>query len=106
MKFIIGKKLNMTQVWRDDKVIAGTRVQAGPCPIVQIKTKDKDGYGGVQLGFGEKREKNIKKPQKGHLSKLKVNNENVKVNLRYLREFRCDNKDLKVGDDIDVSTFV
>lgn len=109
MKFIIGKKLNMTQVWRDDKVIAGTRVQAGPCLIVQIKTKDKDGYGGVQLGFGEKKEKNIKKPQKGHLSKLKVNSptgeENAKVNLRYLREFRCDNKDLKVGDVIDASTF-
>ncbi len=105
MKFIIGKKLDMTQVWRDEKVVAVTKIQAGLCPIVQVKIKDKDGYNAVQLGFGEKKEKNIRKPQKGHLEKLKINNEKLKINLRYLREFKTGDKDLKVGDVIDVSTF-
>jgi len=105
MKFIIGKKLDMTQVWRDEKVVAVTKIQAGPCPIVQVKIKDKDGYNAVQLGFGEKKEKNIRKPQKGHLEKLKINNEKLKINLRYLREFKTGDKDLKVGDVIDVTTF-
>ncbi|MFH1661497.1 MAG: 50S ribosomal protein L3 [Candidatus Falkowbacteria bacterium] len=97
MKFIIGKKVNMTQVWKDGKVIAVTRVQAGPCTIVQIKNNEKDGYEAVQIGFGEKKEKNIKKPQKGHLKKL--------GNFRYLREFRVEAGELKVGDKIDVNTF-
>ncbi len=105
MKFIIGKKIEMTQVWRGDKVIAVTRLQAGPCPVVQVKNKEKDSYSAVQLGFGEKKEKNTKKPQKGHLNKLKVQNPNVKTNLKYLREFRSEARDLKIGDVIDVSTF-
>lgn len=105
MKFIIGKKLEMTQVWQGEKVVAVTRIQAGPCPIVQVKGLDKDGYSSVQLGFGEKKEKNIRKPQKGHLKKLKTENEKLKVNLRYLKEFRNNNIDLKVGDVIDVDTF-
>ena len=98
MKFIIGKKLDMTQVWQDEKVVAVTRIQAGPCPVVQVKNEDKDGYSAVQLGFGEKKEKNIRKPQKGHLGKLKIN-------LRYMREFKTGDKDLKIGDVIDVDTF-
>ena len=88
----------MTQVWQDEKVVAVTRIQAGPCPVVQVKNEDKDGYSAVQLGFGEKKEKNIRKPQKGHLGKLKIN-------LRYLREFKTGDKDLKIGDVIDVDTF-
>lgn len=99
MRFILGKKLDMTQVWLRDKVVAVTRVGAGPCAVVQLKNKDKDGYIAVQIGFGEKKKKNIKKPQLGHLKKLKIN-------LRYLREFRCDNAgDLEIGDIIDVNTF-
>ncbi|MDD5071393.1 MAG: 50S ribosomal protein L3, partial [Patescibacteria group bacterium] len=98
MKFIIGKKLDMTQVWQGEKVVAVTRIEAGPCLIAQVKNEDKDGYNAVQLGFGKRKEKNIKKPQKGHLKKLKIN-------LRYLKEFKTDDKDLKVGDMIDVSAF-
>ena len=100
MKFIIGKKLEMTQVWRDGNVVAVTKVQAGPCVVTQVKNNEKDGYLAVQIGFGEKKEKNIKKPQKGHLKKSKTNS-------RYLREFRTDvsEKNLKIGDKIDVSTF-
>lgn len=95
----------MTQVWQGEKVIAVTKVQAGPCPVVQVKTaKSKDGYSAVQLGFDERKEKNIKKPQVGHLKKAGVAAKNGKT-LRYLREFRDEVKDLKVGDIVDVSTF-
>lgn len=97
MKFILGKKLNMTQIWKDDKVIGVTMVQAGPCLITQIKNKQKDGYGAAQIGFINKKEKNIKKPQRGHLKNLE--------NFRYLREFRTEEKDLKKGDIINIDTF-
>ena len=105
MKFIIGKKLDMTQVWLRDKVTAVTRVQAGPCPVVQLKSEAKDGYAAVQLGFGQRKEKNIRKPQLGHVAKLKAQNSKLKTNLRYLREFRDEAKGLKIGDIVDVSTF-
>jgi len=106
MKFIIGKKLDMTQVWQGEKVIAATRVQAGPCPVVRIKTAEsKDGYSAVQLGYGERKEKNIKKPQIGHLKKAGIISKDGKNNLRYLREFRDEVKDLKIGDMVDVTTF-
>jgi len=107
MKFILGKKLDMTQVWQDGKMVGVTRVQAGPCTVVQVKTDKQDGYRSVQIGYGEKKEKNIKKPQVGHLKKLRIKNEELKINLRYLREFRISDakKDLKTGDVIDVSSF-
>lgn len=94
----------MTQVWRGEKVIAVTRVQAGPCPVVQLKTEAGDGYGAVQLGFGFRKEKNIKKPQTGHLKKTGMVPNDGK-NLRYLREFRCETENLKAGDVIAVDTF-
>jgi large subunit ribosomal protein L3 len=110
MKFIVGKKLDMTQVWKGDEAIAVTRVQAGPCVVTQVKDEKKDGYRAVQIGYGEKKEKNIAKPQLGHLKKAGVNS-------RYLREFkiaidtpngakeRQDEASLKVGDKVDVGTF-
>jgi large subunit ribosomal protein L3 len=109
MKFILGKKIDMTQVWRGDDAIAVTRVQAGPCVVAQVKDEKNDGYQAVQIGYGEKKEKNIRKPQLGHLKKLSTQsgeNKKSKTNLRYLREFRIDNVgDLKIGNMIDVSTF-
>ena len=99
MKFIIGTKLNMTQIWQsDDKVAGVTPIQAGPCTVVQVKTSGKDGYSAVQLGFGQRKAKNINKPQKGHMKGLD--------NFRCLREFRIEKEELKRGDKIDVSTFV
>jgi large subunit ribosomal protein L3 len=106
MKFILGKKLDMTQIWKDDEVIAVTRVQAGPCVITQVKDRKKDGYMAVQVGYGEKKEKNIKKPQRGHLNKLRVKNEECRVNFRYLKEFRIEEGvNLSIGDIIDASVF-
>jgi len=76
---IIGKKLGMTQIFREGgKVEAVTVVEAGPCSVVQIKTVAKEGYNAVQLGFGET--KRLKSPERGHLRGL--------GNFKYLREFR------------------
>ena len=94
---IIGRKLGMTQLFRDDgKMEAVTAVEAGPCTVIQVKTSDKDGYNAVQIGFGEA--KRLKSPELGHLKEL--------GKFRYLREFRVDDKETaKVGDKLDVSQF-
>lgn len=101
MKFLLGKKLEMTQIFKEDgTVVPVTKVQTGPCVVAQVKTEDKDGYKAVQFGYGTKKEKNINKPQKSHLKDL--------GDFRYLREMRIkDGSDinLKRGDKIDVNVF-
>ena len=94
---IIGKKLGMTQIFRDNgKVEAVTAIEAGPCAVVQIKTAAEDGYNALQIGFGQA--KRLSSPQRGHLKDL--------GQFRYLREFRTDNiEGVQVGDRIDVSLF-
>jgi len=96
MAFILGKKLKMSQIWKDDKAIPVTLVQAGPITITQIRTKEKDGYEAVQVGF-DSTKKRLNKPTKGHLKDL--------GNFRYLKEFKAGNSDLKIGDVLDVSQF-
>jgi len=99
MKFILGTKSGMTQVWKDDKVIAVTPVVAGPCVIAQVKTKAKDGYESVQLAFGNKKAKNINKPQLGHFKALGLTPAHV-------REFRFEAvSGLQAGDVISAGTF-
>jgi large subunit ribosomal protein L3 len=92
---IIGRKLGMTQIFRDDgRVEAVTALEAGPCSVVQIKTVAKEGYNAVQLGFGEA--ERLKSPQRGHLRGL--------GKFKYLREFRVDD----IGDievKVDASLF-
>lgn len=95
----------MTQIWQGEKLVGVTKVQAGPCPVVQLKNEKSDGYMAVQLGFGERKEKNINKPQLGHLKKAGMASKDGKKNLRYYREFRNEVKNLKVGDIVDVNTF-
>ena len=91
MKFILGKKIGMTQIFdRDGRIIPVTLIEAGPCQVVQVKTKEKDGYPAVQIGFEKIKDKKVKKPQKGK-------------GFRYLREFA--NGDLKIGHQINVSIF-
>lgn len=99
MKFIIGKKSEMTQIWKDGESVAVTKVIAGPCTVVQVKNEEKDGYKAIQIAYGERKEKNIKKPQKGHTKGL--------GNFQVLREFRseADVENVKRGDVVDVSTF-
>jgi len=94
---IIGKKLGMTQVFRENgKAEAVTAVEAGPCTVIQVKTAAKEGYNAAQLWFGEV--KRLKSPQRGHLKGL--------GQFKYLREFRVDDAQaIQVGDRVDVSLF-
>ncbi|MDR1016555.1 MAG: 50S ribosomal protein L3 [Coriobacteriales bacterium] len=97
-KTIIGKKIGMTQVWGEgDKLTPVTVIEAGPCPIVQIKTAEKDGYNALQIGFGAKKEKQVNKPTAGHFKASKVDP------TRILEEVRLDDvSDYKLGDQITV----
>jgi large subunit ribosomal protein L3 len=99
MKFIIGKKIGMTQVFSSSgEVVPVTRVKAGPCVIVQVKTKGKDNAQGVEIGFEEIKEYKINKPKAGHLKDLK--------SLRHLISFNTESTDnIARGDEITVETF-
>lgn len=100
MKFILGKKVEMSQIFRDGKVIPVTKVKAGPCSVTQIKTKENDGYQSAQIGYGYK--KKIKKPLLGHLKKSST----PKDNSHYLKEFLIDpEQEIKLGDEIKVDIF-
>ena len=72
-KAILATKVGMTQIFAEDGAfIPVTVLQAGPCPVVQVKTAEKDGYDAVQVGFGDIREKLVNKPMKGHFAKAKA----------------------------------
>lgn len=100
-KAIIGKKLGMTQIFSaDGKVIPVTVVEAGPCPVVQVKTKERDGYEAIKVGFEKVDEKYLNKPEAGLFKKLGI--EPCKV----LKEFRVDDvKNFNEKDVITVETF-
>jgi large subunit ribosomal protein L3 len=100
MKAILGLKDKMTQIFDENGVVYPvTVVKTGPITVVQIKTVEKDGYNAVQIGFGERKEKRISKPQLGHFKQM--------GNFRYLKEFRVSEipADIKVGDKLDLSMF-
>ncbi|MCX7983587.1 MAG: 50S ribosomal protein L3 [Bacteroidetes bacterium] len=101
MSGILGKKVGMTSLFDENgEAIPCTVIEAGPCYVTQVKTKEKDGYDAVQLGYDEVKERIVNKPLRGHFLKA-----GTKM-LKLLREFRCfRNKELKVGDKIDVSIF-
>jgi|SRR5690242_13721964 len=98
---IIGRKVGMTQVFNEKgDAVPATLIEAGPCPVVQVKTKDKDGYAAVQLGFGDKREKNLTKPVIGQYKKSGV------AARALLREFRVDDgAEYQAGQEIKVDQF-
>ena len=100
-KAIIGKKLGMSQIFTEDgKVIPVTVVEAGPCPVVQIKSKENDGYDAIQVGFGTVKETRVNKPQAGHFKKAGV------TAKRYLREFRfADCSKYTLGQELTCDTF-
>ena len=101
---IIGKKVGMTQVYAPDgRAIPVTVLQAGPCVVVQRKSKGKDGYSSVQLGLVEGRKvKRVTKPMQGHFAKTGQGLPPCKV----LREVRIDEGDgVKVGDKVSVDLF-
>ena len=98
---IIGRKVGMTQVFNEKgEAVPATLIEAGPCPIVQVKTKEKDGYTALQLGFGSKREKNLTKPVIGQYKKAGVQARAM------LREFLIDDVgEYKAGQEIKVDIF-
>ena len=100
-KAIIGKKLGMTQVFSaDGKVIPVTVVEAGPCPVVQLKTVEKDGYSAVKLGFDEVKEAVLNKPEAGQFKKAGV------ACQRVLKEFRFEDlSSYEVGKAVTVEVF-
>lgn len=101
MAGLLGKKVGMTQVYKEEgKVIPVTVIEAGPCFVTQKKTKDSHGYEAVQLGYKETREKLLNKPKIGHLKKAKVSL------LKYLGEFKVSKIDkYEIGQEIKVDIF-
>ena len=100
-KAIVGKKIGMTQIFdAAGKVIPVTVIEAGPCPVVQKKTVEVDGYEAVQVGFGEKKEKRSNKAEMGHFKKAGVSVRKVLKELRL-----ADISALNVGDEIKCDVF-
>lgn len=96
-KFLLANKIGMSRIFREDGVVVPvTKLKAGPSVIVQVKTKDKDGYEAIQLSSGKKRKP--KKPLQGH---LKISGGEG----RWLKEFRVNGGEYKVGQTIDLSQF-
>ena len=96
---LLGKKLGMLQTFGKNGVVLGcTVLEVGPCVVTQVRTKERDGYEAVQLGYGAK--KRLNEPEKGHLKAAGAGN------LRYLREFKADNPaEIKVGQKFGVELF-
>lgn len=93
----LGKKIGMTQIFREDgRVVPVTVIEAGPCVVTQVKTLQSDGYEAIQLGFGDVKRRN--KPQAGHLKNSKLS--------RYLREVSTDDtSEFEVGQTIGADIF-
>jgi large subunit ribosomal protein L3 len=100
MSVILGRKIGMTSIFTETgEYVPCTVIEAGPCPVVQVRTKENDGYQSIQIGFGDIPARKVTKPIAGHFAKAKVQFK------RYLREFRNVTKQLKVGDQITVADF-
>lgn len=97
---ILGTKVGMTQVFDKETgdAIPVTVVQAGPCVVTQIKTKETDGYNSIQIGYGEVKEKALSKPEIGHLKKVGASP------LRHLKEYRLDKtEEYELGKALDIA---
>jgi large subunit ribosomal protein L3 len=97
MKALLGTKIGMTQIIGEDgRAVPVTLIQAGPVTVTQVKTVETDGYNAVQVAYGEG--KNLSKAVAGHTKP-------AEVSPKYIREFRVESTDLKVGDKLDVGAF-
>jgi len=100
MREILGRKLGMTRIFNEaGDSFPVTVIEAGPCPVVTVKTSDKNGYDAYQVGFGERKKGRINKPMAGQFEKAKV------TPTRYLREIKSDVSDLDIGSEIKVDCF-
>jgi large subunit ribosomal protein L3 len=102
MKGIVGRKLGMTQVFDDESgvVTSVTVIEAGPCPVVAVRTPDTDGYEAVQLAYEQVADRKISKPELGHLAKNGVDGA-----YRHLIEFRGHFSDAVQGENVTVEIF-
>jgi len=93
MKFILGLKIGMSKIFNEEgRPVPVTLIEAGPCKVLQVKTREKDGYEAVQIGFLKLKEKKIKKPQKNKA-------------FKHLKEFKADISEYKTGQEINISVF-
>jgi large subunit ribosomal protein L3 len=101
MKNILGKKIGMTQIFKEDgNVVPVTVVEAGPLVVVQKKTVEKDGYNAIQVGFADIEARKLNKPSKGHFDKANLGYK------KFLREVRVDNADeFQIGQEIKADIF-
>lgn len=101
MSGLIGRKIGMTQVFGEaGESIPATVIEAGPCPVVQKKTPERDGYGAIQVGFGEKKKSRVRKPEAGQAAKAGV------PVPRHVREFRVeDPSGYEIGQELSVELF-
>ncbi len=100
MPGLIGKKVGMTSLYSaEGKNIPCTVIEAGPCVVTQVKTAEKDGYDALQIAYGEKKEKNVSAPLKGHFKKAKTTPKQMLV------EFKGFEEEHKLGDTLTVEMF-
>jgi large subunit ribosomal protein L3 len=100
LKGLIGKKIGMTQIFDGEgHALPITLIEAGPCYVTQVRVPEKDGYSAVQLGFEEAKPKRLTGGQLGHLKR------NNLPPLRFLREFRVKEPEIKEGDQVTVASF-
>lgn len=103
MSGLIGKKIGMTSVWdASGKNVPCTVIQAGPCVVTQVKTKETDGYEAIQLSFDEKSEKNTPKPLKGHFAKANTTPKKISMEFNRFGE----NAPKACGEIVGVDVFV
>ncbi len=101
MPGLIGKKLGMSSVYTaDGNIIPVTIIEAGPCPVVAIRTVEKNGYKALQLGFGTRKEKNYSKPLLGQFKKVNLT---PLATVKEFRNYETDN--YKIGDNVGVDIF-
>jgi len=103
MAMLLGKKIGMTQVLDESGSITSvTVIQAGPCKVMQVKTKDSDGYNAIQLGYDNVKKSRSKKPAAGHAKKANT------TEKKFIREWRLDDmaqQEYSIGDEVSVSVF-
>ncbi|MCB2208949.1 MAG: 50S ribosomal protein L3 [Bacteroidetes bacterium] len=101
MSGLLGKKIGMTSIYDENgKNIPCTVIEAGPCVVTQVRTKEKDGYDAIQLAFEDRKEKHTNKAMKGHFAKAKTSPK------RYVAEFSRFEEKKQHGDILDVNVFI
>lgn len=101
MPGLIGRKIGMTQIFDEDgRAVGVTVLEVGPCPVVQVKTAERDGYHAVQLGFGRVKDRNARKPAAGHAARAGLD-----YVPRILAEFDFEGEDFELGQELTVEMF-